>query len=115
MSDIDAIVAPGAGFALQGPSVGLDPERLPVRGDLAHIRLAGKVFVPHYVDPMPHVVNGGGAPLLKAGKPEAEIMAMLPEGIAFNVLDVAGGWAWGQVGEDGAVGYVIAAALKPLA
>ena len=114
LSEIDAIVAPGASFALQGPSLKLDPELLPVRGDLAHIRLAGKVFVPHYVAPMPHLVNGGGAPLLKAGRADGEVMEMLAEGTAFNVLDVAGGWAWGQVGEDGPVGYIIAAALKPL-
>ena len=27
-------------------------------------------------------------------------------GTIFNVLDIAGAWAWGQVGEDGLVGYV---------
>lgn len=112
LSDIDAIAAPGASFALHGPSVKLDPARLPVRGDLAHIRLAGKVFVPHYVVPMPCVVNGGGTPLLNAGKPEAEVMAILAEGTLFQLLDVTGDWAWGQVGDDGAVGYVSAAALK---
>jgi hypothetical protein len=37
----------------------------------------------------------------------------LPKGTTFNVLDIAGNWAWGQVGEDGVVGYVAADALKP--
>jgi hypothetical protein len=32
----------GASFALSGPVDKLDATRLPVRGDLAHIRLAGK-------------------------------------------------------------------------
>lgn len=116
-TDLDAIIAPGASFALSGPSARLDSARLPVRGDLAHIRLAGKVFVPHYVMPMAHVVNGNGASLHVAGKTDAEVLAQLPTGTLFNVLDITGlgaaAWAWGQVGEDGAVGYVPLAALHP--
>jgi len=118
-SELDAIIAPGASFALSGPSAKLDSARLPVRGDLAHIRLAGKVFVPHYVVPVPHLVNGSGAALHVAGKADAEVMAQLSTGTLFNVLDISGvgaaAWAWGQVGEDGAVGYVPLAALHPQA
>ena len=117
-SELTQITAPGASFALAGPSVKIDAAHLPVRGDLAHIRLAGKVFVPHYVLPMPHAVNGKGAPLHIAGKAESEVVAQLPTGTVFNVLDISGTapnvWAWGQVGEDGAVGYVPLAALHPL-
>ena len=29
-----------------------------------------------------------------------------------RVLDIAGGWAWGQVGEDGFVGYLPMAVLE---
>lgn len=116
-SDFDAIIAPGVSFALAGPSAKLDSALLPVRGDLAHIRLAGKVFVPHYVVPMPHLVNGCGASVHAAGKADADVVAQLPTGTLFNVLDVTGigaaAWAWGQVGEDGAVGYVPLAALHP--
>ena len=86
-----------------------------MRGDLAHIRLAGKVFVPHYVVPMPFVVNGSGADLRTAGKADAELMETLRTGTLFYVLDTSGGWAWGQVGEDGLVGYVPFDALKPAA
>jgi len=114
-----AITAPGASFPLAGPSIKLDAAHLPVRGDLAHIRLAGKVFVPHYVVPMPHKVNGNGARLLAAGKGDGELVAELATGTLFNVLDISGtapnAWAWGQVGDDGAVGYVPLAALHPLA
>jgi hypothetical protein len=38
-------------------------------------------------------------------------MAPLDAGTVFNVLDMAGNWAWGQVGVDGLVGYVPLAAL----
>lgn len=118
LTDFADITAPGVSFALSGPSVKLDPEHLPVRGDVAHIRLAGQVFVPHYVVPMPHTVNaaanGAPTPLRKAGHADSDVLAELPAGTLFNVLDVSGGWAWGQVGEDGAVGYVAVIALTPL-
>lgn len=115
MTDIAAITAPGVSFALSGPSAKLDPLHLPVRGDVAHIKLAGKVFVPHYVVPMLHVVNGEGADLRTAGRADADCIATLATGTPFNVLDVTGGWAWGQVGEDGLIGYVPATSLKPAA
>jgi len=116
LTDIAAITAPGASFTLSGPSVKLDPAHLPVRGDVAHIRLAGKVFVPHYVVPMAHRVNGTGTQVFKAARADADVLAELPTGSAFQVLDVAGGWAWGQAGdgaldEAGVVGYVPADAL----
>ncbi|MFC3173632.1 SH3 domain-containing protein [Novosphingobium bradum] len=117
-SELAAIIAPGASFALAGPSVKLDAAHLPVRGDLAHIRLAGKVFVPHYVVPIAHAVNGNGAALHAAGRAESDVIGQLATGTVFNVLDMAGvapnAWAWGQVGEDGPVGYVPLAALHPL-
>lgn len=93
-------------LSLSGPSRKLDAAHWPVRGDLAHIRLAGLCFVPHYAVPMPHTVVAGGAPLRKAGNAGADALADLAGGTLFNVLDMAGGWAWGQVGEDGFVGYL---------
>ena len=113
MTDFAALTTPGTSFSLAGPSAKLDPAHLPVRGDLAHIRMAGKVFVPHYVVPMAHLVNGSGARVLRAGKADAEVLAELPTGTVFNVLDLSGGWAWGQAGEDGVVGYVLASAIHP--
>lgn len=93
-------------FTLSGPGATAEAGHLPVRGDLAHIRLAGRYFVPHYAVPMPHAARAGGATLRKAGKPEAESLYALGEGESFDVLDIAGGWAWGQVGEHGFVGYI---------
>jgi hypothetical protein len=83
-----------------------------VRGDLAHIRLAGRCFVPHYAVPMPRTVVAAGANLLAANKADAELRDVLAGGTVFNVLDVTGGWAWGQVGEDGFVGYLPVEALE---
>ena len=97
---------PEGQFGLTGPAEKLDDAHWPVRGDLAHICLAGRWFVPHYAVPMPHSVTVDGTELRQAGKPTAEVIETLTVGTEFNVLDIAGGWAWGQVGEDGCVGYV---------
>jgi hypothetical protein len=61
---------------------------------------------------MPHAVKAGGASLRKAGKPDAEEIGKLPASATFDVLDIAGGWGWGQFGEDGPVGYVLMAELE---
>lgn len=96
---------------MTGPSIGAEAGHLPVRGDLAHIKLAGRFFVPHYAVPMPHRAGAGGAVLHAAGNNEAEETGRIAAGALFDVLDIAGGWAWGQVAaiapeEEGLVGYV---------
>jgi hypothetical protein len=98
-------------LALTGPSEKLDDAHWPARGDLAHIRLAGKVFVPHYAVPVPYTL-AEPATLLAAPRADASVREEAPAGMPFNVLDVAGKWAWGQLGEDGCVGYLPAAALR---
>jgi hypothetical protein len=103
---------PEGQFQLAGPSEKLDAAHWPVRGDLAHIRLAGRCFVPHYAVPMPHRVAAGAAKLMSGIKPDADQREELAAGTLFNVLDVTGDWAWGQVGEDGYVGYLPVAALE---
>lgn len=105
-NDAHLRAAPEKGqLALTGPSVTAEPGHLPVRGDLAHIALAGRYFVPHYAVPMPHVVVSD-ALLRKAAKADADEICALARDACFDVLDIAGGWAWGQFGEDGPVGYV---------
>lgn len=103
--ELTAFPPPSGQLALSGPSVKMEPGHLPVRGDLAHIKLAGQCFVPHYAVPMPHKVI---APiqLRAAQRLDADEVCEVPAGSTFNVLDIAGGWAWGQCGDDGFVGYV---------
>jgi hypothetical protein len=110
---------PEGTYALSGPGVTAEAGRLPVRGDLAHIKLAGRYFVPHYAVPMPHPIAAGGAVLRKIESDDAEALCSLSAGSNFDVLDISGNWAWGQVtggsfGKDGPVGYVALAQLaKP--
>ena len=110
--DLSTIAIPTGQLSLAGPSEKLDAPHWPVRGDLAHVRLAGKVFVPHYVAPMERRVVAAGAALMTSVKSDAEVREQLAGGTLFNVLDIAGNWAWGQVGEDGFVGYVALEALE---
>lgn len=101
-------------FALTGPVARADPRRLPLRGDLAHIGLAGKHFVPHYAVPQPRGVMPGGAALFTDTGDGAEELCTLLEGESFEVLDIAGSWAWGCLSLEGPVGYVRLDRLEPL-
>ncbi len=102
---LDEAMIPTGQLQLSGPSKKLDAAHWPVRGDLAHIRLAGICFVPHYAVPVPHVVSDE-ARLLAAPRDDAAVLGTALAGTVFNVLDPAGDWAWGQIGEDGLVGYL---------
>ena len=110
---LPASAIPQSELTLSGPSEQLDAAHWPVRGDLAHIRLAGRVFVPHYAVPMEHKVIAPGVSLRVLDTMQADVRDELASGTLFNVLDMAGGWAWGQVGDDGFVGYVPLDALAP--
>jgi hypothetical protein len=96
----------GRSFVLVGPMKIADPAHTPVRGDLAHIALAGRYFVPHYAVPQTRRIASGGAPLRAAARVDAETLAELAPGAPFDVLDIAGSTAWGQCGDGGLVGYV---------
>lgn len=100
-------------LALSGPSLAHEPGRLPVRGDLAHIKLAGRCFVPHYAVPMLHRAKAG-AVLLAQSRADAEVIALLEEGTVIEVLDIAGAFTWGQIENDGLVGYVALDMVEPI-
>lgn len=93
--------------ALTGRSVRLDPLRHAVRPDLADIRLADRVFAPHYAEPLTRTLARSAT--LLAG--DAEPLAQLERSERFDVLELAGGRAWGVAPGRGLVGYVDADAL----
>jgi len=97
-------------FALLGPSVVFDPLTQAVRRDVADIRLADRVFAPHYAAPMPRRI-ATEASLLASPEGDAAILATLRPGEIFEVLDIAGGNAWGIATTHNLVGYVDEAAL----
>ncbi len=107
----------GRSFALLGPMKLPDLAHTPVRGDLAHIELAGRYFVPHYAVPISRKIAAGGTALRDGSRADAETLGQLPGGSLFDVLDVAGRTAWGQAINEtdnapGLVGYVALDALE---
>ena len=100
-------------FALAGP-VPRPAPGIPLRGDVAHIGLAGRYFVPHYAVPQPRAVMPGGADLHVQPVEGGEILCTLLEGESFGVLDVTGAWAWGALSLAGPAGYVHLDRLEPL-
>jgi hypothetical protein len=101
-------------FVLVGPVARADPTRVPLRGDLAHIGLAGRYFVPHYAVPQPRTVGPDGAALLADPDLKSDVLAQLAAGATFEVLEISGNWAWGCCSLDGPVGYVALGALVAL-
>ncbi|MCB2066113.1 MAG: SH3 domain-containing protein [Erythrobacter sp.] len=106
---------PQGPFALSGPVARPDPRTVPLRGDLAHIGLAGKHFVPHYAVPQPRGVMPGGAVVLAEPHEGAEELCALAAGDSFEVLDVTREYAWGCLSLHGPVGYVHLDRLEPVA
>ena len=98
-------------FALRGPSVTLDPLSFAVRADLADIRLADRVFAPHYAEPMP-MIAAVKTPILDSAKADATALSALDIGDRFDVLEVTTSFCWGQQANGGMVGYVARNGLR---
>lgn len=105
---------PNGPLRLAGPVVRPQPGTLPLRGDLAHISLAGRHLAAHYVIPHPYLVASDGTALQLTPDSDSEIVQMLAGDSAFEVLDFSGDWAWGCLGPDGPSGYVKSAQLAPV-
>ena len=101
-----------AKFSLHGPEEAFDPRNTAHRGDLADISLAGKMFAPHYAEPLPMRCSAPKAMLRKNGGKNYEAISELLHGEDFQLLDVAGDWAWGYCEHDQYVGYVPVHALQ---
>lgn len=74
------------------------------------MRLADRVFAPHYAAPMPRML-AEAAELRLSAAPDSEVLAQLAAGDAFEVLELAGSHAWGVAPGPGLVGYIAASAL----
>ena len=112
-----APTAPGTrpernGFALTGRSRVLDPRTHAVRPDIADVRLADRVFAPHYAAPLRRTVRHDT--VLREGRDRAAApLATLPAGAPFDLLDLTGGVAWGIAVDNGTVGYLDADVVQP--
>ena len=91
---------------LSGPVKKPAPGTLPLRGDLAHVALAGHYLAAHYVIPMARQLASGDATLKLMPRDDADEGATLPGHSAVELLDCEGDWAWITVGPEGPSGYV---------
>ncbi|MCG6122712.1 MAG: C40 family peptidase [Microvirga sp.] len=90
------------------------PRLTPARPDLAAGSLRGTVDAPRYAEPRPMRVLAPVAALRREPRPDAALDTQLLAGEPFDVFDEDGeGFAWGQSGRDGYVGYVSREALGP--
>ena len=113
MSKVRAYKPPKGLVALDGPVVFPAPGILPLRGDLAHIALAERYLVAHYVVPQLRAIGAADIALKLLPTKDADTVATLGPGSAFEVLDHAGAWSWGCVGPDGPTGYILTEQLAP--
>ena len=91
-----------------------DPRVLPVREGLAARRLEGLVEAERFVDPKPMQGKGAATGVYAGPQAGAEQVDQLLAGERFEVLEIVGEVALGQVRRDGYVGYVAAHALAPV-
>ncbi len=89
----------------------IDPRTDAARRDLADVRLADRVFAPHYAAPVTYIVTGP-AELRESREPDAAALAQLDTGASFEVLELSAGSAWGRAPALDLVGYVAADQLR---
>jgi hypothetical protein len=109
--NLQGYTVPDGVLGLKGPVEKPAPGTLPLRGDLAHMALAGTHLAAHYVIPHQRIVGTAGAALHLAPREDAEAHHRLAAGTAVELLDVAGDWGWVCLGPQGPSGYCLTAQL----
>lgn len=94
-----------------------DPRLTPARPEVAARYLEGKVQAARFVDGEEFCVADAIAPLREQPASNAMLSTQALQGERVTIYDRNGeGWAWGQLGSDGYVGWIPEAALaKPAA
>ena len=83
-----------------------DPRIHPYRPDLAAAHLRGQVSATRFVEGVPCQIRAGFAALNEGPSIEARQAGQLLFGEVFTVYEEQDGWAWGQNGTDGYVGWL---------
>jgi len=94
-----------------------DPRLTPARPDLAAKHLEGTVEAARFVEGEPFEISASLAPLREAPSSDATLLTQALRGEGVTIYDRNGeGWAWGQLNNDGYVGWLPDSALaKPAA
>jgi len=89
-----------------------DPRLTPARPDLAAVHMRGKIEAERFVEGTLQEAIVGQAPLRKAPSHDAPLLTEALRGERVMVYETDDeGWIWGQLQDDGYVGYLPAAAL----
>ncbi len=91
----------------------LDPLLHAFRADIAAAHLEGKVPSARFVQARRMQVSSPSAPVHAAPRSDAQMISEALLGELVDVYEDAEGWAWGQLRDDGYVGYLPAGALSP--
>lgn len=83
-----------------------------MRRDLADIRLADRVFAPHYAEAVLRTAIAASA-IRPSSRLDSESLGMLDIGDAFELFELSDEQGWGRNLTSGVVGFVDAAALGP--
>jgi hypothetical protein len=106
-----AVAWPAAARA--APPSRLDPRTTPARPDLAARHLAGVVDAQRFVEGKAYEIDAAQAPVRDAPVQDAELLTEALKGERLTIYDVnTDGWAWGQLADDGYVGFVPSSALR---
>src|ERR1044072_1390048 len=94
-----------------------DPRLTPARPDLAAKYLEGKVKAARFVEGEEFCVTAGVAPIREGPAADTLLATQALKGERVTIYDRNGkGFAWGQLGSDGYVGWIPESALaKPSA
>src|ERR1700759_618962 len=90
-----------------------DPRLTPARGDIAARYLEGKVAAARFVDGATFEIGDIVAPLRERPTSDATLLTQALRGERITVYDRDGeGFAWGQLNDDGYVGWIAESALR---
>lgn len=90
-----------------------DPRVTPVTDQFAADFLRGEIDRPRYREGVAYRLFSGEAAMLKEPRPDAVRISTALFGESFTVYDRMEGYAWGQLGTDGYMGWVAETALMP--
>ncbi|MHA7819194.1 MAG: hypothetical protein ACX930_06070 [Erythrobacter sp.] len=106
LSENHQYTVPDGVLGLIGPVEKPAPGTLALRGDLAHIALAGVHLAAHYVIPYTCKVGAEGVDVMVNTRDDSPVVTHFEPGTVIEVLDVAGEWIWGCLGPQGPSGYM---------
>ena len=112
MSGAAQYQVPEGPLRLAGPVARPEPGTLPLRGDMAHIALAGTHLAAHYVIPEVRKIGAEETIMYLASRDDSDEVMRIEAGTEVEVLDVAGDWNWVCLGPQGPSGYIKANCLE---